>query len=89
MVMAHPMSDGLIQIKPRKCRKPVISMVMAVAGCRSCSEQQSICAIFKPTPADRRKEGSAFDLPIALGVLVASKQIKQVRLGNFALLGEL
>jgi len=40
-------------------------------------------------PADRRKEGSAFDLPIALGVLVASKQIKPVRLGDFALLGEL
>ena len=40
-------------------------------------------------PADRRKEGSAFDLPIALGVLVASKQIKPVRLGDFALLGKL
>ena len=40
-------------------------------------------------PADRRKEGSAFDLPIALGVLVASKQIKPVRLTDFALLGEL
>jgi len=40
-------------------------------------------------PADCRKEGSAFDLPIALGVLVASKQIKPVRLGDFALLGEL
>ena len=40
-------------------------------------------------PADRRKEGSAFDLHIALGVLVASKQIKPVRLGDFALLGEL
>ena len=31
-------------------------------------------------PADRTKEGLAFDLPIALGVLVASKQIKPVRL---------
>ena len=40
-------------------------------------------------PADRRKEGSAFDLPIALGVLVAFQQIKPVRLGDFALLGEL
>ena len=45
------MSDGLIRIKPGKCRKPAISMVMAVAGCRSCSEQQPICTIFKPTPA--------------------------------------
>ena len=40
-------------------------------------------------PADRRKEGSALDLPIALGILVASKQIKPVSLSEFALLGEL
>jgi len=83
------MSDGLIRIKPGKCRKPVISMVMAVAGCRSCSEQQPIRTIFEPTPADRRKEGSAFDLPIAHGVLVAFKQIKPISLGDFALLAEL
>ncbi len=40
-------------------------------------------------PADIRKEGSAFDLPIALGILVASGQIEVPRLGDFALLGEL
>ncbi len=40
-------------------------------------------------PADRRKEGSSFDLPIALGILVASRQIKPARLGDFAFLGEL
>jgi len=40
-------------------------------------------------PADRRKAGSAFDLPIALGILVASQQIKPARLGDFAFLGEL
>ncbi len=40
-------------------------------------------------PADRKKEGSAFDLPIAVGVLVASRQIKPVCLAEFALLGEL
>ncbi len=40
-------------------------------------------------PADVRKEGSAFDLPIALGILVASKQIKPARLADFAFLGEL
>ena len=27
-------------------------------------------------PADLRKEGSAYDLPIALGILTASKQIE-------------
>ena len=40
-------------------------------------------------PADRKKEGSAFDLPIAVGVLAASQQIKPVCLAEFALLGEL
>jgi magnesium chelatase family protein len=40
-------------------------------------------------PADRRKEGSAFDLPIALGILVASQQLKPTRLNDFAFLGEL
>ena len=40
-------------------------------------------------PADRKKEGSAFDLPIAVGVLAASQQIKPVCLAKFALLGEL
>ena len=40
-------------------------------------------------PADVRKEGSAFDLPIAVGILVADGQIKTPRLAEFALLGEL
>ena len=40
-------------------------------------------------PADLRKEGSAFDLAIAVGVLVASDQIKAPTLEDFALLGEL
>ncbi|TMB98957.1 MAG: ATP-binding protein, partial [Chloroflexi bacterium] len=31
-------------------------------------------------PADIRKEGSAFDLPIALGVLAATEQISAERL---------
>ena len=40
-------------------------------------------------PADLPKEGSAFDLAIAVGVLVASDQIKAPTLEDFALLGEL
>jgi magnesium chelatase family protein len=40
-------------------------------------------------PAHIRKEGSAFDLPIAVGTLVASSQIEVPRLDDFALLGEL
>ncbi len=39
-------------------------------------------------PADVRKDGSAFDLPIALGILVASGQIPEEPLRNHAVLGE-
>ena len=34
-------------------------------------------------PADRPKTGSAFDLPIALGILLASGQIPSGRLDGF------
>jgi len=40
-------------------------------------------------PADIRKEGSAFDLPIALGILSASGLIENDRLKKLVILGEL
>ncbi len=40
-------------------------------------------------PADIRKEGSAFDLPIALGVLAATGQVDPERLAGWLVLGEL
>ena len=40
-------------------------------------------------PADIRKEGSSYDLPIALGILGATKQIDVSKLGNFVIMGEL
>lgn len=40
-------------------------------------------------PADIRKEGSSFDVPIALGILAASEQIKNEHLSNYIALGEL
>lgn len=40
-------------------------------------------------PADLRKEGPAYDLPIALGVLAASGQIKAAWLDNIMAVGEL
>jgi len=39
-------------------------------------------------PADIRKDGSAFDLPIALGILVASGQLPEPGLSNQMVLGE-
>jgi len=40
-------------------------------------------------PADIRKEGSSFDLSIAIGILAASEQIKSDKLGDYIILGEL
>src|SRR2546425_1027831 len=40
-------------------------------------------------PADIRKDGCAFDLPIAVGILAATEQISAERLGRGAGLGEL
>ncbi|HUI26811.1 MAG TPA: magnesium chelatase domain-containing protein, partial [Candidatus Kryptonia bacterium] len=40
-------------------------------------------------PADIKKEGSAYDLPIALGLLAASGKLPSERLQQYAILGEL
>jgi len=40
-------------------------------------------------PSDIKKEGSAFDLPIALGILASSKQINPEKLKDYIILGEL
>ena len=40
-------------------------------------------------PADMKKEGPAFDLPIAISIMMASNQLEQMDLTNMLLLGEL
>src|SRR3954471_8705659 len=40
-------------------------------------------------PADVKKEGPSFDLPIAIGMLAATEQIETDQLENFAMVGEL
>jgi magnesium chelatase family protein len=40
-------------------------------------------------PADVKKEGSAFDLPIAIGLLEASSQVRLEHAGNYIIVGEL
>jgi len=40
-------------------------------------------------PADTKKEGPSFDLPIALGLLAASEQLESNRLEDFVAVGEL
>ncbi len=40
-------------------------------------------------PADIKKEGSAYDLPMAIGILAASEQLKNSLLEKFVIMGEL
>src|SRR6266576_3946973 len=40
-------------------------------------------------PADVKKEGPSFDLPIAIGMLAASEQLETDQLDNFVMVGEL
>ncbi len=40
-------------------------------------------------PADIRKEGSAYDLTIAVGILAASEQINPIRVSEYVIMGEL
>ncbi len=40
-------------------------------------------------PADIRKEGSVFDLPIALGILGVSEQVKTEKFADYIIIGEL
>lgn len=45
--------------------------------------------VINMAPADIRKEGSAYDLPLAVGILAASEQISADRLEQFVIMGEL
>ena len=45
--------------------------------------------VINMAPADIRKEGSAYDLPLAIGILAANEQIQADKVANFLMVGEL
>lgn len=45
--------------------------------------------VINMAPADIKKEGSAYDLAIALGILAASEQLKPDKLNKYLIMGEL
>jgi len=45
--------------------------------------------IINMAPADLRKEGSAYDLPLAMGIMAAAEMIVVDKLGDYLLMGEL
>lgn len=45
--------------------------------------------VINMSPADIRKEGTAYDLPLAIGIMAAAEQIKPDKIGDYILMGEL
>lgn len=45
--------------------------------------------VINMAPADIRKEGSAYDLPLAIGILAASEQISTEKVSGYIMMGEL
>lgn len=45
--------------------------------------------VINMAPADIRKEGSAYDLTLAVGILAASEQIKAEKVADYVIMGEL
>src|SRR5450759_1559877 len=45
--------------------------------------------VINMAPADIRKEGSAYDLPLALGILAADEKVARGEIESFVLMGEL
>jgi magnesium chelatase family protein len=45
--------------------------------------------VINMAPADIRKEGSSYDLPIAIGIMAASGQVEHTQLDEFIIMGEL
>src|SRR5674536_26732 len=45
--------------------------------------------VINMAPADIRKEGSAYDLPLAMGILAADEKVSKGEIESFVLMGEL
>jgi magnesium chelatase family protein len=45
--------------------------------------------VINMAPADIRKEGSAYDLPLAVGILAASEQLRPEKVSSYVMMGEL
>jgi len=45
--------------------------------------------VINMAPADIRKEGSAYDLPMAIGIMAADNKLKRTNLASYVMMGEL
>jgi len=74
------------------CRMPLLRRAQTVSFPAIKNSQrffQHGRIVINLAPADIKKEGPSFDLPIALGWLVASGEVPQVEFENYVIVGEL
>ncbi|MDR1561456.1 MAG: YifB family Mg chelatase-like AAA ATPase [Dysgonamonadaceae bacterium] len=62
-----------------------INSAMNVCGYKFPGKQ----IVINMAPADIRKEGAAYDLPLAIGILAGAEKIKHERIGDYIMMGEL
>lgn len=75
---------GLPDVAVRESHERIIS-ALQVSGFKFPRNR----IVVNMAPADIRKEGSAYDLPLAVAILAAAEEIDPERLGQYMLMGEL
>ena len=75
---------GLPDVAVRESHERIIS-ALQVSGYKFPRNR----IVINMAPADIRKEGSAYDLPLAVGILAAAEELDASRLDKFILMGEL
>lgn len=75
---------GLPDVAVRESHERIIS-AMEISGHKFPRNR----IVINMAPADIRKEGSSYDLPLAIGILAAAEQIDSSRLSEYMMMGEL
>ena len=75
---------GLPDIAVRESHERIIS-ALQVSGYKFPRNR----IVINMAPADIRKEGSSYDLPLAIGILAAAEELDATRLDKFMMMGEL
>lgn len=75
---------GLPDIAVRESHERIIS-ALQVSGYKFPRNR----IVINMAPADIRKEGSSYDLPLAIGIMAAAEQLDTSRLEHFMMMGEL
>ena len=77
----------IVGLPDNAVRESLQRVSVAIRECKYFMPRNRI--VVNLSPADIRKEGTAYDLPIALGILASSEQIRETHFKDYILLGEL